>query len=310
MSAPKDPLFYVDLDAMAQRVGAKAEDLLLVWTSESDLNTNLTGFARTFSTLLHSSAVPGMMSEATWQQLPTMTARQQLPYVEKIYAGAHKTLGREYRNTFEVYLTNAAPALLRPDGNYNPSTVMYEGSNYPDNWPMDNRDTWLPVAYRDHVNVTSPRDSYDYAKTLVSRGILKGYVSLGDLQKFGERVLTAASGGQATSGTFHTALAYLDAVRKTTALGMPASIVAPPGATEGAEGIEHAAGVSMAPGYQPNFDAFPPGAPIDTRVASPEKARKDLPAKAGGVPSRGFSIWPVAVGGGIAALIALALSRR
>ncbi len=310
MSAPKDPQFYVDLDAMAQRVGAKAEDLLLIWTSESDLTTTLSGFARTFSTLLHSSAVPGMMSEGTWQRLPTMSAREQLPYVEKIYANAHRTLGREFRNTFETYLANAAPALLRPDGNYNPSTVMYEGSNYPDNWTMDNAPAGMMAALKDHVTINSPRDTYEYCKTLVQRGILKGYVSLGDLQRFGERVLNAAKGGTVTAGTFQTALSYLNATRASAAAGQAPTISSGDvQAGEAVEGLSAVQGTTPGGTYTPDFNAFPTGAPIDTRVSTPEKAKKDMP-KSANVAHKGFSLGPIVVGGGIAALLALVSLKR
>lgn len=242
MSAPRDPLFYVDLDAMANRVGAKAEDLLLVWTSESDLRADLRwpppngDASQTFSTLMKNVMVPGVIDEKTWARLPAMSHREQLPYVEKaVYAPAHRAIGgRSFRDTFETYLANAAPGVLRADGIYSPASVMYAGSNYPDNWPMDNAPAGVNAAIKDGVKITSPRATYEYAKTLVDRGVLKGYVSLGDLQTFGKRVLGSAG---TTGSTFKNALLYLQNVRDNVARGYAPSIETAPAETHAIEGI-------------------------------------------------------------------------
>lgn len=298
----RDAQFYAALDAMAQRVGAKAEDLLLVWSSESGLRTDLAGAARTFSTLMKYSAVPTYMDDDTWERLPTMSAAEQLPYVEAaIYAPAHKIVGRPFRTTFETYLANAAPGLLRSDGQYNPETVMYEGRNYPDNWPMDNAPAGQLAAKADGIVIRSPRGTYDYAKTLVDRRILKGYVSLGDLRNFGKRLLQG-------SEIFTTALGYLRNVRDNQRAGL-APNVDPPMSGFLTWKPSDAVGAAPAPSYTPDFDAFPVGAPIDTRVASPTKARRDMPAS-GNVASRGLELWPVAIGGGIAAIAAWWVSRK
>lgn len=304
MAAPRDPQFYADLDVMAQRVGAKSEDLLLVWTSESGIDPTLHGYARTFSTLIKPIAL-GVMDEATWEKLPSMSARDQLPYVERaVYAPAHKAIGRPFRNTFEVYLANAAPALLRSDGNYNPDSVMYEGSNYPDNWPMDNMPAGASAAKQDGVSITSPRGTYEYAKTLIDRGVLKGYVSLGDLANFGKRIL---HGGP----IFDQAVSYLRNVRANVAAGQAPNVDHGPLSGDMAwQPASYAGGSgSSSTGYAPDFDAFPSGAPLDTRVASPSKARKDIPKNAN-VAHKGIPTWGVAVGGGLAALLALSFLRR
>lgn len=302
MSAPRDPLFYVDLDAMAQRVGARSEDLLLVWASESDLRTDLSGNSRTFSTLMHYIAVPGIMDEATWQKLPTMSARQQLPYVEKaVYAPAHRGLGRSFRNTFEVYLANAAPGMLRGGGDYNAESVMYSGTNYPDNWPMDNVPAGSLAAQKDGVRITSPRETYEYAKDLVDRGVLKGYVSLGDLASFAKRLMGSAN---VTGSTFQTALAYLANVRGNVAAKLAPSVDPVP------EGFLTWQPASYTPssGYSPDFDAFSAGAPRDDRVASPTKAKTSMPKRAGGAAPKAIS-WP-ALGIGAAVAVGIAYFLR
>lgn len=303
MSAPRDPQFYVDLDAMAQRVGAKAEDLLLVWTSESNLDPTLHGNARSISTMLQPLVISAFGRDV-WDRLPSMSATEQLPYIEKlVYAPAHKAIGRNFRTTFEVYLSNAAPALLRSDGNYNPQSVMYEGANYPDNWPMDNMPAGANAAKADGVALSSPRGTYEYAKTLIDRGVLKGYVSLGDLANFGKRLL---HGGP----TFDQAVSYLRNVRANVAAGDAPSVDPPLSGDMAWQPASFTGGAAPAmSGYAPDFDAFPAGAPLDTRVASPAKARKDVPRSAN-VPSRGVSLPALAVGGAIALGLGLWVSRR
>lgn len=311
MSAPQDPLFYRDLDAMAQRVGAKSEDLLLVWSSESDLRSDLAGNSRTFSTLMHYIAVPSVMSEEEWQKLPTMTARAQLPYVEKaIYAPAHRALGRSFRNTFETYLANAASGMLRPSGGYSQASVMYAGSNYPDNWPMDNAPAGVLAAQKAGVRITSPRATYEFAKDLVSSGALKGYVSLGDLEVFGKRLLGSAS---VAGSTFQSALTNLHAVRASLIAGEAPSIGGPMSDFLAWRPVSYQPGdaSSAAGGYVPDFDsAFPAGAPRDDRVATPQKARAKMPAHAGGSAPNSISWGTIALGGVTAIGVAIVLNRK
>lgn len=330
MSAPKDPLFYVDLEAMAQRVGAKPEDLLLVWTSESDLRADLrwpppSGDAsQTFSTLMKNVMVPNVVDRATWARIPQMSHREQLPIVERaVYAPAHRTLGRMFRDTFETYLVNAAPGMLRADGNYNPRSPMYVGENYPDNWTMDNAPAGLNAALKEGIRLgPRARDSYDFCKELVARGVLKGYVSLGDLQTFGKRILSSAALG---GGTFSTAVSYLNNVRDHVSHGQApsiepfdaSSIQAPAAPQETPHDdywlpdLTHAV-VSGAPSaYKPDFDSsVSSGAPVDSRIATPEQAKKKMPSHAGG-GSPGHIPWGVvALGGATAIGIAIAMSRK
>lgn len=302
MAAPRDPRFYVDADAMAQRVGARTEDLLLVWASESGLDPSISGIARTISTLIKSTAG---VDDATWDELPKMSARAQLPLVERVvYAPAHRALGRNFKDSFEVYLANAASALLRSDGAYNPDTPMYVGSNYPDNWPMDNFPAPSKQAQADGVVIRSPRGSYEYARSLVDRGILKGYVSLGDLAAFG-RLRMNPSGG-----VFKQALSYLRNVRANVAAGLAPSVDTPLSGDMAWAPASFSEGGSEGSGYSPDWNAFPSGAPVDTRVASPKTARAKTPRRVGSSGPLGLS-WPaIGIGGGIAAGLAWLASRR
>jgi hypothetical protein len=270
--APRDPQFYRDLDAFGQRNGVRPEDALYVWASESQLDPALSGDSRTFSTLMKYVAVPRYMSQEVWDHLPLMTHREQLPYVEAaIFAPARRIIGnRPFNSTFEVYLANAAQALLRVDGNYNDNTPMYVGRNYPDNWTMDNFPAGVPAFQAWYAEArgrgapTNLRAAYSVADDLIQRGVLKGYVSLGDLRNFAKRMITpqnkriaddaianlntVRSGGTITSGYFFA--------------GRAEPVVARPSGT-----------------YTPDFDTpFKRDAPIDTRIATPQTAHANVPS--------------------------------
>lgn len=267
MDAPTDPQFYADLIAFGRRTGIRPEDALYVWSSETALHTNLKGPSRTFSALMHPFAVPRVMSEEIWQRLPTMSAREQLPYVEAaIYGPAARRLGRPFRSTWEVYLANAAPALLRRDGVYSPETVMYLGSQYPSNWTMDNRSVAVP-AYLAHAAGKSLPASYDVARNLVQQGALKGYVSLGDLRDFAKRLEGAHSGN---AQAFDCAYAALQRAKGS-------SLVS--GGSGGFEGAFYVGALGCPPAsYVPDFDSqFSSSAPPDPTVATPETARQKTP---------------------------------
>lgn len=329
VGAPRDPLFYVDLEAFGQRTGTRPEDALFIWASESGLDPSLSGNSRTFSTLMHYVAVPGLMSEDVWQRLPSMTHREQLPWIETgIYAPAHRVLGgRRFNSTFEVYLANAAPALLRTDGVYSDATPMYVGNNYPDNWTMDNYPagvaaygTWAADA-RSRGQKQSLRAAYSVAEDLISKGVLKGYVSLGDLKAFAKRML--GGGGRIANE----AIALLNNVRANVAAGKSPSIDPPSGAiaTHGdfftgrtspytpptSTAIATPTGVTP---YTPDFDsAFKPGAPPDTRVATPAAARNARPSStivrvqnfATGEEGPPFLAQAAIIGGAVAVVVAL-----
>jgi hypothetical protein len=218
VTAPIDPAFYADLIAFGQRVGVRPEDALFVWASETGLRTDLSGATRTFASLSKPLAVPAVMPESVWERLPTLSAREQLPYVEAaVFSPARKLIGgRAFRNAFEVYLATLAPGLLRPDGRYAVETPLYVGKNYPDNWTMDNfpegapaYQSWIRDAAARSERDLSLRAAYPVALDLIARGVLKGFVSLGDLRNFAERV------NPARDAALGQALTALDAARGT-----------------------------------------------------------------------------------------------
>jgi hypothetical protein len=248
-SAPTDPAFYQGVIAMAGRLGSKPEDLLWVWASESGFNPNPdpTGASRTISTLMHPVVDAGILTQAEWDSLPGLTATQQLPFIERYYTKLRNDyIGRKFQDTFETYLANAAPGLLRHDGQYNPATTMYGDPNAPahtsawsSNWPMDN----FPAA----SNTASSRGisgsafNKEFALLLVSEGVLKGWITLGDLKSFMMR------GGVAPLA--NAAIAQLRLVQT--------------GVTTAA--YSSSADESYAPSFGPSFSN--PNAPVDVRVA-------------------------------------------
>lgn len=248
-SAPTDPAFYQGVIAMAGRIGSKPEDLLWVWASESGYNPvpDPSGASRTISTLMHPVVDAGILTQSEWDSLPSLSATDQLPFIERYYKKLRDDyIGRNFKDTFETYLANAAPGLLRHDGQYNPATTMYGDPNAPahtsawsSNWPMDN----FPAA----SNAASVRGisgsafNKAFAEQLVSEGLLKGWITLGDLKSFMLR------GG--VSPLANAAIAQLrlaQAAARTVAYS--------PSADET---------------YNPSFDqSFSnPDAPVDTRVA-------------------------------------------
>jgi hypothetical protein len=190
MAVPTDPDFYSGTDAMATRLGTKAEDLLWVWASETAFDPTLSGDARTISTLMSGVVNSGLLTQAEWDSLPTLTAAKQLPFIERYYKLLHDRYlgGRGFQDTFELYLANAAPGLLRPDGQYNQASTMYGDPNNPahtrawrDNWPMDNFPTARTQASARGVLYPMP---LSFGEQLVSEGLLKGWINIGDLKNF------------------------------------------------------------------------------------------------------------------------------
>jgi hypothetical protein len=263
MAVPTDPDFYSATDAMAGRIGAKGEDLLWLWASESgydptigkpvpslkDPNVLVPGLYHTISTLNHGVVDSGLLTQAEWDSLPTLSATQQLPFIERLFSLIHKQyLGsRAFKGMFETYLANAAPGLLRTDGSYNPQSTMYGDPNQPAhtnawevNWPMDN----YPVA-SDQATARGVPLTLAFGHTLVSEGLLKGWITLGDLQSFALRPSVGVMANPA--------ILNLRSVRAGAGLAGTGVTVA-------------STAVDQSP-YVPDMSALNPTAPIDTRVA-------------------------------------------
>lgn len=276
MSAPTDPGFYTDLATYARAWGMKPEDALWIWSSETGLDPSGSGSARTISTLLHGGVVPSLLSETEWASLPSLTARQQLPFIDRYYSQIHQKylLGRDFKDTFEVYLANAAPGLLRVDGRYNPASVMYGSPDEPGNavwianWPMDN----YPAALRSGLPLTT-----DSAKLLLSEGKLKGYITLGDLRAFGLRQANSSIANDAIN-RLHDALlnAKADQPPLTGNFAWVPTSYQPAGSPGG---------------YTPDFSKSfsDPNAPIDTRVAPQPSSRSLLSLPEAGALAAG--VW-------------------
>ena len=250
MAVPTDSAFYQGVIAMAGRLGSKPEDLLWVWASETAFNPNPdpSGNSRTISTLMHAVVDQGLLTQAEWDSLPNLTPAQQLPYIERYYKLLRdRYIGRNFQDTFETYLANAAPGLLRRDGQYNAQTTMYGDPNAPAhtmawsyNWPMDN----YPVASTAAAarGVSGAAFNKAFGETLVSEGLLKGWITLGDLKSF---MLRAGVSSLANAAIAQLKLAQAGGV--TTA------------------GYSSSAEETYTPSFGSSFGN--PNAPVDTRVA-------------------------------------------
>lgn len=212
---PSDPGFYEDLKKTAEALGVDPKGLLIVLASESNLNPGtiggrviadsgplkghdvtprgLPGFTK--------AIVPGLATVAEWDAMPKMTAREQLPFVLKLYKYAGEQKGRPLSSNFELYLTTAAPSALSSSGRYNLDQTMYGGRAWESNFSLDHglpvRPDGVPAgptydvyAQRQGVNVSAmtQAEKLAYAKRLAAQGILKGRVTLGDLVRHLERM--------------------------------------------------------------------------------------------------------------------------
>lgn len=258
MAAPTDPAFYDAVIPMALRLGSKPEDLLWIWASETGYDPALKGESRTISTLMHSGVVPSLLTEAEWGVLPALSPTDQLPFVERYYKVIHdRYLGRGFQDAFEAYLANAGPGMLRRDGQYNQASVLYGDPNEPaagvwaNNYPMDN----FPVA-RQQATKRGVELTLDFAKQLVSEGLLKGWITLGDLKNFMMRGDVVALANDAIK-RLHDERAQL----QMQVILTPAGYMPP----------------SSAP-YTPDFSKSfgNPDAPIDTRVAQAMPRKRSL----------------------------------
>lgn len=212
---PDDKSFYDTLEVVSKALGVQPADILVVLASESNLSTGtmqnpiiatpgiiaangfdpgllgkdiaprgLPGFT--------ASMVPTVLSPAEWDALPHMNAAQQLAIVGRMYALASKRIGgRHFQSAFELYLANANPGSLVASGNYNENTPMYKGAAWETNLVLDHGPSGLnAIGYVLKNGETSAyyANPIAYAHKLAAAGIIKGYVTLGDLREHASRM--------------------------------------------------------------------------------------------------------------------------
>lgn len=212
---PSDAGFYTDLKQVAEALGVDPKGMLIVMASESNLNPGTTGgraIAESGPLKGHDvttrglvgftkAIVPGLATVAEWDAMPAMTARQQLPFVYKLYKYAGDQKGRRLSSNFELYLTTAAPSALSGSGRYNLATTLYGGRAWESNFSIDAgpplRSDGVPtgptydVYAKQHganVAAMTQAEKLAYAKELAAKGIIKGRVTLGDLVRHLERM--------------------------------------------------------------------------------------------------------------------------
>lgn len=208
-NVPSDPGFYTDLNAQSKPIGMTPQDLLVILASESGYNTgkiNGGPYIATSGPLAgHDTTprglpgftyvvVPTLMNAAQWDALPTMTQRQQLPFVMKQMQIWTQRLQRPFINAFEMYLSNANPASLIPGPNpqYNPSTPMWTGQAWWNNPNMDvgpGGDSAGSYAIKHGETAQLNSNTREYMTQLAAKGVIKGYASIGDLQRFASRMI-------------------------------------------------------------------------------------------------------------------------
>lgn len=212
---PSDPGFYADLKQLAQALNVDPKGLLIVLASESNFNPGTIGgkaVAESGPLKGHDTTprglagftkaiVPALATVAEWDAMPKMSAREQLPFVYKLYKYAGDQKGRPLSTNFELYLTTAAPNALSGSGRYSLNQTMYGGRAWESNFSLDHglplRPDGVPAGptYDSYAQAHGVRtaamtqaEKLAYAKQLASEGVLKGRVTLGDLVRHLERM--------------------------------------------------------------------------------------------------------------------------
>lgn len=193
--------FFSAIIPMAARIGTKPEDLIVVFAGESGINpaqgtpppgTDNAG-GKGLSAITRDVASAAGLSDAQWLTFHTLTAEQQLPFIETYFAKILTSFGLTgYRNALELYLANAASTVF---GNYrtkgvSPGDVLYSGAGWRGNLGMDNYPTLATKygntiqAYKQANNVSYGAAQLAVAQQAVAAGDLKGYVSYADFLNY------------------------------------------------------------------------------------------------------------------------------
>jgi hypothetical protein len=215
---PTDPVFYTTLDDAANKLAIDPAWILIVVASESNFDVGkIPGRWPTFRAP-DGSVVDGTprglngftadnvgttMTASEWEALPSMTAAQQMVFVYRVLAQNMKTRlgGRPYAKMLEVYISNALPGALRPDGRYGDDDVLYSGVYWLqnagiDSWPTNFQRVAMLRNEVDELNADMPA----YVQKLASMGLLHGKVLMKDLRNYADRMNGADPNGAGWGG--------------------------------------------------------------------------------------------------------------
>lgn len=219
---PDDRQFYLDLKAASEAFEFDPKSALIVIASESNFRTGyhgdnpavptsgpyaghdtrprgLIGFTYPFA---GSDPVKSIYSLEEWDAMPSMTAREQMEFVSRFLQRVKvMTAGKPLRSIYDLYLAAAAPSLITWSGKYDMRSPLYQGSSWETNLGLDAGppfkpngvpigDTFLSYAYKNGElgKVQTKADKIAYAKNLVEKGVIKGFVSMGDLLRHVDRM--------------------------------------------------------------------------------------------------------------------------
>lgn len=215
---PEDPGFYTDLMELSKALQFDPIAALVIIASESNFNPDTISAGKEIATSgplkgkdvmprgligFTRDAVPSVLSPEEWVAMPKMTARQQLPFVAKVLQlASDRTAGRPYGSGIDLYLATAAPAARSQSGRYDLSRTLYSGPSWESNVvldfgpPIDKRGIYRGPNAGQYAVKSGEMEKYGttrasqlaYAKDLAAKGIIKGRVTLGDLQRWVERM--------------------------------------------------------------------------------------------------------------------------
>jgi hypothetical protein len=118
--------FFADVDAMARRCAMAAEDLLVVWTSESGLNPaahNPNGGAQGLNQMMPATLKGLGMKEEEIPRFLTLSAEAQLPWIERLLVSTIGYLGQAPQSAAVYYAANFYPRSVKERGT-SPAAVL------------------------------------------------------------------------------------------------------------------------------------------------------------------------------------------
>lgn len=208
-NVPSEPGFYRDLRTYSQQLGIDPTSLLIViasesgfsrgkigggpavWGTEGDHDLTPRGLVGFTAANVSRGGLGGIMSWQEWDALPNMTAQDQLKYVYLLtLSNMGRVGGRPFVNTFELYVSNAAPGTLRADPSlYKDSDVLYSGASWLTNLAIDNWPTnYLRVAMLRNELTEATTSPQAYAKKVAALKLIRGKVTFGDLRNYADRM--------------------------------------------------------------------------------------------------------------------------
>jgi hypothetical protein len=192
------PNFYTRLAQMSNSLGLNPEDVLAIMQLESGLNPQVSSKAVGLTQFLPGS-LRGVGFRGTTEDFRQLSGEEQLPYIERYFRTQLSLNGGPFKSAAQMYVANLWPlALSYPDVKANnPNAVII--SSHPE--PNSHRTVSIP---------------YEIKAYYANRGLdldQDGKITLGDLEKFLNKVKTYANYKQKLSEFYATTKTQPSAIK-------------------------------------------------------------------------------------------------